>query len=236
MTPQRAGGAQWRQTSVLIRADIFARAQEEEIDISSECNRTLADRLGIDYGQQEIPLNAPVTPVIIAKEPAGHAERAGDGRRKKPLRPVLNAEDPAMPARLLELKREPAPAASPPKPEGHKERGDAGLQEQAPVPQAAAGDRPAAAKGKKRSLQKKGKDDLIRQFVVKKILRTDPGEGAAHRIAKDEMYQLFVRWCRSKPGVAVPDRRTFSVALKNRFVMEELTADGTQYWNNVKLR
>jgi hypothetical protein len=110
------------------------------------------------------------------------------------------------------------------------------LQEQSPVPPAAAGDRRAATKGAKRSQQKKGKEDLVRQFVIKKILRTDPGEEEVHRTAKDELYQIFVRWCRAKPGAAVPDKRAFSVALKNRFVLEDITADGIQYWNNVKLR
>jgi hypothetical protein len=208
MTAQRTGGVQWRKTSVLIRTDIFARAEEEGIDLSSECNRALAGLLGIDYRQQKIPQNAPVTPVIIAKEPAGRAGGSGDGGRKKPLRPVLNADDPLTPAHVLKLKIEPAPA------EGQQ----------------------AAVKGGRRSPQKKGKDDLIRQFLRKKILRTEPGEGEANRIAKDEMYQIFVRWCRAKPGGAVADKRTFSVALKNRFVMEESTADSTQYWNNVKLR
>lgn len=236
MTAQRTGSAQWRQTTVLIRTDIFERAQEEAIDISSTCNRALADQLGIDYRQQKIPVEQPVRPVIIAKEPAARTAGTGDGGQERRLRPVLNAEDPATPVHLLKMKKDPVPGARSVPATVREEGKKAEPQEPGSVPPAPVLNRQVPESGGKRSPQKKGKDDLIRQFLSRKILRTEAGEGEAPRIAKDEMYQLFRRYCRAKPGGVVPEKRAFSIALKNRFVMEESTADGIQYWNNVKLR
>ena len=68
MAGKKEPGAGWRQTPVLVRADIFSQAHEQGIDISDTCNRALADLLGIDYRQQQLD-NVPVPPpVIIAKD------------------------------------------------------------------------------------------------------------------------------------------------------------------------
>ena len=237
MTAQRAGEAQWKATTVLIRTDIYSRALDEGIDISSECNKALADRLGIDYRQQKIPVEAAVKPVIVAKEPparaAGHRDSGGAG----PLRPVLNAEDPATPVRLQKMQREPparkAPAAPVVREEAKVEdTAEAKVSERRePAPA-----RHHPAKEMRKTSQKKGKDDKIREFLAKKIERTEPSGGTSDRIAKDEMYQLFLRHARAKAGEGVMDKKAFMIALKNRFVLEEVTVDGVSYWNNVKLK
>ncbi len=47
----KSAGTGWRQTTVLIRSDIFAAAEREHLDISDACNRALAgqsrDRLPV---------------------------------------------------------------------------------------------------------------------------------------------------------------------------------------------
>ncbi|OPY38728.1 MAG: hypothetical protein A4E35_00512 [Methanoregula sp. PtaU1.Bin051] len=235
MTAERAGNARWRATTVHIRSDIFTRAQEKGIDISAECNRVLADRLGIDFSQQQIPETLPVRPVIIASEPAGRtAEPAGTGKKEN-LRPVLNAEDPRAPAHILKMRAEPVPeprkepAAVP----VGKVRGE--HDQKASTGDSGKRQRPGG-KAAKKATQKKGKDDLIRQFLAKKVVHTEPDDTGISRIAKDDMYQLFVRFCRETPGSTIPDKRSFTVALKNRFVMEDYTVDGISCWKNVRLR
>ena len=236
MAPQRSGEAGWKTATVLLRTDILARALEDGIDISAECNRALADRLGIDYRQQELPAGRTVRPVIVAKNPSGSGEAAGPHAKAAPIRPVLNAEDPATPSRLKKMKKEPAAR---PEPVIQAAGAETGAKEQK-EPAAPHAQEPAAGRSPKKETkkpsQKTGKDDRIRQFITKKILRTESAGGAADRIAKDEMYRLFVRWCRAKPGIAVPDKRAFSIALKNRFVLEDVTLEGVGYWNNVRLR
>lgn len=237
MTAQRTGSTQWRQTTVFIRTDIFERAQEEAIDISSTCNRALADQLGIDYRQQKIAAEPQVRPVIIAKEPAERTAGTPDGSgQEKRLRPVLNAEDPATPVHLLKMKKDPSPEARSAPATVREEINRVEPQKPAPALPEPAMKREVPRSAGRRSPQRKEKDDLIRQFLSRKILRTEAGEGGVHRIAKDEMYQLFRRYCRAKPGVMVPEKRAFSITLKNRFVMDESTANGIQYWDNVKLR
>jgi hypothetical protein len=235
MTAQRTGDVQWRRITVLIRADIFAHAEDQGIDISSECNLALAERLGIDYSQQKIPDSAPVRPVIIAAGPTGSA--AGEhGLEKAQLRPVLNADDLTAPAHILKMKAGQEPEPRQVTEASAAQREHAGSVEPETVPKVPAAASRSSKKKTDKGLQKKGRDDLIRQFLAKKILRTDAGDPGGARIPKDEMYQLFVRFCRAHPGGQVPDKRSFAVALKNRFVVEEITDGGTPYWINVSLR
>ncbi len=239
MTSDSTGGVKWRRATVLIRSDIFTLAEEQGIDISSECNRALAGRLGIEYTQQKNPEKAYESPVIIAKEGAGRtgSKTGGAGRSQNP---VLNAEDPATPARILKIRKEPAPKVKPvPAPVPGEEQSvqvkTTGPEPEPAVPVPAAGHK-AGGRSQKKSPQKVGKDNLIRQFVAERIARTSDGE--SDRIAKDELYQLFSRWWKANAGRqgTVPDKRVFSVFLKNRLVMDESVADGIQYWNNVRLR
>ena len=55
MAGKKESSAPWRQISIVIRADILEQARQQKIDVSEACNRTLAERLGIDFRQQKIP-------------------------------------------------------------------------------------------------------------------------------------------------------------------------------------
>ena len=48
MGAEKSAETGWRQVPVLIRSDIMAAAEREHLDISEECTRALAKRLGID--------------------------------------------------------------------------------------------------------------------------------------------------------------------------------------------
>lgn len=242
MTSQQSGSVRWRQTTVILRSDIFDSAKSQGIDISSECNQALAARMGIDYSQQKIPEH-PENPVIIAKEGAAGTGGIRDGTTRKQLHPVLNAEDPSARAHLLKMKKEPVvrektvpspvPAEMPEEP-ARTVAGEPVKNHAKPAPEHhAAGKKPGA-----KMPQKKGKDDLIRRFITRQILRTEPGSGEPDRIPKDDLYPLFVRWCKENAGKGgtVPDKRAFTVALKNRFAMEDGVEDGVRSWKNVKLR
>jgi hypothetical protein len=226
MTARRTGEVQWRHTPVLIRADIFAAAQEQGINISHECNRALAGIVGIDYRQQLLPQETVTAPVIIAVEPLSSPEQPGPGAGKKPLRPVMNADDPATPVHVKILKKESAV---------QNVRGETGSARH-PAAQSRTGPAPAQKKERESAAKKKGRDDAIRRFVTTRLVRIDGSDGGENVIAKDEMYQLFVRWCRANSIAPAPDKRSFFVALKNKFVMKEGSVDGTPCWINVRLR
>ena len=68
MTAHKGDSVQWRHTSVLIRDDIFSSARKKGLNLSHECNQALADRLGLDYHQQQLPSETITEPVIIASE------------------------------------------------------------------------------------------------------------------------------------------------------------------------
>ena len=85
----------WRQTGVVIRADILDQAYQQKIDISETCNRALAERLGIDYRQQKIPEGIVPEPVIIAangKPVLSNHGQAKPGESEVPA--IINADDP----------------------------------------------------------------------------------------------------------------------------------------------
>ncbi len=234
MAGHRTGGTQCKATTVLIRTDILSRALDGEIDISSECNRALAERLGIDFSQQTIRVEDPVKPVIIAQEPAA---RDAPGGNDKPVheRPVLNAEDPATPAHLKRLKKVPLNKRTSPqtaaKPASLQQGDPDRVQEpQEPSRKAASG------KKERRTSGKKGKDTQIHRFMQKNILRTEHADAAKDLVTKDELYEIFLRWCRAESITPVMDKRAFSVALKNRFVLEDVIINGTAFWKNIRLR
>ncbi len=95
MAGKKETSAQWRQTPVVIRADILEQAHLQKINISEACNQAIAERLGIDFRQQKIPEGAVTEPVIIAQNEApalpGHIPA-------KPGAPsataIINADDP----------------------------------------------------------------------------------------------------------------------------------------------
>lgn len=238
MTARRSQGEQHRQTTVLLRSDILSRAREEGIDISDACNRALGSLLGIDYHQQTIPEGSSVRPVIIAKDTAAAGDRQTGHEPGNSLHPVMNAEDPSTPAKLKKIRKDgiqhkevPETAAESPGLKSQKDRSaEERIRTTALLP-------PEKKRVQKEPPERKGKGDRIRKFLSKKILRIgEPQEGEIHRIPKDEMYHLFLRFSRGKDSSPVPDKRAFSVTLKTRFVLDEITVNGAQYWDNVKLR
>ncbi|WAC04631.1 MAG: hypothetical protein OS112_09235 [Methanoregula sp.] len=235
MTARKGDATQWRHTSVLIRDDIFSLAQKQGLNLSHECNQALADRLGVDYRQQQLPSETRADPVIIAAE-----QKPGPASRFSPQKdqiipPVLNADDPKTPARVLLQKKEPA-ARIP-----HPKREIAPVQKQdkpqdSPVPSThpEASARLPKKKGAK-STEIKGKENAVRRFVNEKVLRTDAEGNEGSAVPKDEMYQRFMRWCRAHSVSPIPDKRSFGIAMKNRFVIQDGTANNEPCWINVKL-
>ncbi len=235
MTAKKGEGVQWRHTSVLIRADIFAHVHERGLNISHECNRALADLVGIDYRQQQLPEEAPAEPVIIASEQKTARATGGLGQENGSLRPVLNADDPTTPGTVLQQKKD---TAHRPRQKSAVVSGAGQIKEPDRTPQPA---QPVSlprsrTREKAEPAKMKGRETAIRRFVSTKVVRTDAESSGGGVVPKDEMYQRFVRWCRANSVSPVPDRRSFSVALKNRFVIQETTVNNVPCWVNVTMK
>jgi hypothetical protein len=209
-------GPGWQQVPVLLRSDLVAAAEGKKLDIGDECNRALAMRLGIAY---RAPAKAPAPRVIVAPDaaPAGHPVPAVAA-------PVINAEDPTVPGKVLREKKEKKSLVAP------QPRGPVPAKAAAPVPPVSVPAKPAAKdKGKGR------KGDTIQRFVSTRIVR-EADEGPDAIIAKDELYQRFERWCRDQDYAAIPERRVFSVALKNKYAFSERTVGGAPSWVGLRLK
>jgi hypothetical protein len=101
MTGKRESGAFWHHTTVVLQADIYRQALERGIDISDACNRALAGLTGSEYHPQREDVPAP-PPVIIARN--GASPQSPGETKKVPARklpPVINADDPAAPGRVV---------------------------------------------------------------------------------------------------------------------------------------
>ncbi|HXX55357.1 MAG TPA: hypothetical protein VEI81_04615 [Methanoregula sp.] len=228
MVEKNTDNVLWRQTTVLIRADIFTLAQQQGIDIGRECNRALAARVGIAY--QPAPEAAPPGPVIVAPTTVP-APGSGKGRPGKPASAIINADDP-LSAKTLKSRKRPAipvamgPVAVPQTPAVQS------VTVPASVPEG--GGKPAGVPGNKgRDPSKKKKEDPVKKFCSTMILRSDlPGDS----VAKDQMYEIFGRWCRDHRVSPVPEKRSFSVALKNQFALAEKVVAGTPSWTGVRLK
>jgi hypothetical protein len=235
MTAHKGDGVQWRHTSVLIREDIFALARKKGLNLSHECNQALSDRLGLDYHQQQLPSETITEPVIIASEKKlGHAPGSLSSQEMA-LPPVLNADDPKTPGRVLLQKKEPVVhphhqknAATPvplqDKPQDSKAQSP-NLKEPSQDPK----------KEKAKTNGRKGKENAVKRFVNEKVTRIDAEVGDGSSVTKDEMYQRFVRWCRAHSVSPIPDKRSFGVAMKNRFVIQDSTVNNEPCWINVKV-
>ncbi len=235
MTAHKGDGVQWRHTSVLIREDIFSSAQKKGLNLSHECNQALADRLGLDYRQQQLPSETTTEPVIVAPEQKpGHAT-GGLSPKEMTLPPVLNADDPKTPARVLLQKKEPVLHPHLPKnavasePQQNKPQDN---KAQAPHQKVSKQD---PKKEKAKTNGRKGKENAVKRFVNEKVTRIDAEGGDGNSVSKDEMYQRFVRWCRAHSVSPIPDKRSFGVALKNRFVIQDSTINNDPCWINVKV-
>jgi hypothetical protein len=234
MTAHDGDGIRWRHTSVLIRADIFAEAQERRLNISHECNSALADLTGIDYRQQQLPEETPAEPVIIAPEHKTARGVSVPGTEKKPLRPVLNADDPKTPLQVIAQKTDPIVYNPPPesreKDLKKPQAGVSGTTQPAEPLRSQKKARPGATE------KKGGKEHAIRRFMIAKVVRADEGSSDGNVVSKDEMYQRFVRWCRASSISPIPDKRSFTVALKNKFAVQDSTVNNVSCWINVVMK
>ena len=220
----------WRQTTVLIRADIFLLAQQQGIDIDRECNRALAERAGIPY-KETAPETAPPEPVIVAPNTVP-APGSGKSRSGKPASAIINADDPFSAKALKSRKSRPAiPVVTGPPPASQPAAGQP-VTMPATVPEGSG--KPAGASTiKGRSPSKKKKEDPVKKFCSTMIQRTDlPGAS----VPKDQMYEIFIRWCRDHRVTPVPEKRSFSVALKNQFALAEKVVAGVPSWTGVRMK
>ena len=213
----------WRQTTVLIRSDIFAAAEREHLDISDACNSALAGQLGIDDHPVKKTIPEKASRVIIAQDTA-----PGDRAARAPAAPpVINAEDPTVPGKVMKEKKErkaPAVTKQPPPP-------------QEPAPQRPAVSEPVAipARAAPKTGKKGKKEEPIKRFVSTLIVR-ETEESPDAIIAKDELYQRFERWCRDHDYATIPDRRVFTVALKNKYALMERTVGGVPSWISIRIK
>lgn len=227
MAAKKEPGRAWRTTTVLVRADIFTQAQEQGIDISDTCNRALADLFGMDYHQQQLD-SVPVPPPVIIAKNGGVQDSVSRTPQKSPQPPVINADDPKAAGTIAGNKRQPVkkPAASPPPqpaaPAPEKPPADTSRKGAAPAP---------AAKGKKTAPKKAEKGDVIKKFIAATIVREDDTSAV---IAKEDLYQIFSRWCREQKVSTVPDQKALTIALKTRFAFTDTNASGKPCWKNVR--
>ena len=102
-------GDQWRQTSVVIRSDIWLKAVEMGLDISDELNQRLAGRLGIEYRHEQLA-DRPLPESIVGAADS-KVKRETESRQKPQtpvIHPVINADDPAAATKVRKAKRQAA--------------------------------------------------------------------------------------------------------------------------------
>jgi len=103
MTGRKESGAPWFHTTVILQPDIYRQALERGIDISDACNRALASLTGTEYRKKEREEVPAKPPVIIARD--GSSPHIAGEQKKTPVQkmpPVINADDPAAPARVAQ--------------------------------------------------------------------------------------------------------------------------------------
>ncbi len=230
MAGKKAPGILWRNTSVIVRADIFSKAHEQGIDISNVCNKALADLLGVDYCQQQLD-DVPVTrPVIIAQNGSPIEESTGvQGAHPPGNSTVINADDPTASTTVRNTKRQPKA-----RPAAHETgQGSAPLPKKEAVVMSPPAHAAPAGKVKKPAAGKMPKDEGLKTFVSTMITRSDEGDAV---ISKDDMFQAFTRFCREHKVAPVPDRKAFTLALKNKFAFFDKTVNGIPSWVNARLK
>ena len=55
-------------------------------------------------------------------------------------------------------------------------------------------------------------------------------------MGKDELYEIFVRFCRDHRITPVPEKKAVTVALKNQFALTEKPVGGKSCWTGVRLK
>ena len=228
MAGKKESNAPWRQISIVIRADILERARQQKIDVSEACNRALAERLGIDFRQQKIPDGIVLEPVIIAAN--------GKPVLPDPLSPepgvlavpaIINADDPHA---VKALKSRHSPKGKP----ARDVLAPAPLPVPAPEKEIVPLRAPAVTTGKaKKPAPRKKKEDAVKKFFTSMIVREDTETAL---LVKDDMYYSFERWCRDHRVIPVPDKKSFSVTLKNQFAVKEKIVNGTPTWIGIRLK
>jgi hypothetical protein len=232
MTGNKGTDAPWHHITIVLQPDIYRQAVGKGIDINDACNRALADLTGIDYHRQN-PAEVPAPPpVIIARNGSSLPVPAAPEKSAIPkLHPVINADDPAAPANVVlakvrPVKKSPAePQAPAPAP--------VPMPEKTPIVPAAAAARSAGTKNRKTESGKKTPGGALKAFFSSKIARTDETDAG---ISKDELYELFARFCRDHRITQVPERRTVTIALKNQFALTEKPVNGTACWTGIRLK
>jgi hypothetical protein len=235
MTIRKGQGEKWRQTTVVLRADILTKAQSAGIDINDLCNRALADATGIRYVVPGKPgAGSPATPVIIARDGAhGEGVTVPPAASPEGIHPVINADDPRAATTVKQVPRLPVqkvPAALPGRvssPEKPQEKAPVVPDVPVPVPLREKPVKPETGP------KKKAKGTPIKKFMADCIVREDTED--CH-VTKDLLYQAFARWCREHRITPVPDRRAVTVALKNQFAMTEKIIGGEPSWTNLRLK
>jgi hypothetical protein len=233
MTGKKETGPTWQHTTVVLRSDIYRQALERGIDISDACNRALATLTGSGYDRQQLEEIPAPPPVIIAKNGSSpHTSEEPKKGTSPKLHPVINADDPAALAKVVQaktpVKKAPEELPTPlpvPAPATPKEKPVA-----APL---ATTKKAAAPKGRDAPAKKRTKGDALKTFFSSKIARTDDAEAP---VSKDELYELFARFCRDHRITPVPERKTVTVALKNQFALTEKLVDGTPCWTGIRLK
>jgi hypothetical protein len=230
MSAKKDPNDQWRQTTVVIRSDIFLKAVELGLDISNECNLALANQMGIDYRQQHLSDLVIADPAILDADT--QTKELKKTSRKTPLpdiHPVINADDPTAITKVMKAKQRPPvkPVAEEPV-----------LKDSAPITsgitqKTEVKGEAVAGRGKVIALEKKKKDDSLKKFVAAKIIRTDADDAV---VTKDDMYQAFTRWCRDHRITAIPERKVVATSLKNKFAFTEKTINGNPCWMNVRIK
>jgi hypothetical protein len=230
MAGKKEPGVQWRHTTVLVRTDIFESAREHGLDISNTCNQALAEVLGIDYHQQRLD-DVPVPhPVIIAKEGGLPAMVIpGMASTTAPRQPVINADDPAAAGTIAQgrkqVVRKPVPEIPP--------HAMTKTEDTAPEPPAKKTEKISPAKPKKTPAKKAEKGDGLKRFIATKIVRDDADTAV---IPKEELYQVFSRWCREQKISPVPEAKAVTVALKTRFAFKDKVVGGASCWTSLRFR
>jgi hypothetical protein len=231
MTGKKESSAIWHHTTVVLRSDIYREAVVRGIDISDTCNQALAGLTGIEYHQLQLE-EVPVPPPVIVARNGSLPQTSGDVKKavSQKLHPVINADDPAAPATVVEAKTRPAKKAAAEPVVPVPAPAPASPEEQAP---AAPAKKATVRKGPDVPGKKRSRGDALKTFFSSKIVRTEEA-GAA--VSKDELYELFSRFCREHRFTPVPERKAVTVALKNQFALTETNVNGTPCWNGIRLK
>jgi hypothetical protein len=226
MSGKKDANDQWRQTTVVIRSDIFLKAVELGLDISNECNLALANQTGIDYQQQHLSDRVIAEPVILdADTQIKELKRSSRKTSLPDIHPVINADDPTAITKVMKAKQrlqvKPIPA-------------EPVLKDSAPIIPGIAQKTPVKGGGGKAvAPDKKKKVDSLKKFIAAKIIRLDADDAM---VTKDDMYQTFIRWCRDHRIASIPERKMFATSLKNKFALTEKTVNGIPCWINVRIK